>query len=58
MCSSIPLSETSPLWDSIDTFLRREDAERFIEEVPGDDPEIARHLRSRSGDARQTRSPR
>jgi hypothetical protein len=34
------------------TFLRREDAERFIEEVPGDHPGIARHLRSRSGGAR------
>ena len=27
------------------TFVRREDADRFIEEVRGDDPEIASNLR-------------
>jgi len=26
-------------------FIRREDAERFIEEVRGDDPELASYLR-------------
>jgi hypothetical protein len=29
----------------IDVFVRREDAERFIEEVRGDDPELAKPLR-------------
>jgi hypothetical protein len=34
------------LGDSIDVYVRREDAERFIEEVPGgDDPELAAQLR-------------
>jgi hypothetical protein len=39
------LSPTSPLGDSLDVFGRREDAERFIEEVRGDDPELAKPLR-------------
>jgi hypothetical protein len=39
------LSATSALGDSLDVFVRREDAERFIEEVRGDEPELARHLR-------------
>ena len=29
-------SPTSPLGDAIETFVRREDAERFIEEIRGD----------------------
>jgi hypothetical protein len=33
------------LGDSIDVFVRREDAERFIEEIRGDDPELAKPLR-------------
>jgi hypothetical protein len=33
------------LGDSIDVFVRREDAERFIAEVRGDDPELAKALR-------------
>ena len=37
--------QTSPLGDSLEVFIRREDAERFIEEVRGDDPEVASHLR-------------
>jgi hypothetical protein len=32
------LSPTSPLGDSLDIFVRRDDAERFIEEVRGDEP--------------------
>jgi hypothetical protein len=32
------LCEPSPL---VETFVRREDAERFVEEVRGDDPELA-----------------
>jgi hypothetical protein len=38
-------SPTHPLGDAIETFMRREDAERFIEEVRGDDPALASHLR-------------
>jgi hypothetical protein len=33
------------LGESIDVFVRREDAERFIEEIRGDDPELAKPLR-------------
>jgi hypothetical protein len=33
------------LGDSIDVFVRRQDAERFIEEIRGDDPELAKALR-------------
>jgi hypothetical protein len=39
------LSPTSSLGDSIDVFVRREDAERFIEQIRGDDPELAKPLR-------------
>ena len=34
-----------PLGAAIEAFIRREDAERFIEEVRGDDPELAGCLR-------------
>ena len=34
-----------PLGDDAETFIRREEAERFIEEVRGDDPEMAAKLR-------------
>jgi hypothetical protein len=38
-----------PLGDAVETFIRREDAERFIDEVRGDDPGgrelLARHHR-------------
>ena len=37
------LSLTSPLGDAAETFVRREDAERFVEEVRADEPE-AREL--------------
>jgi hypothetical protein len=39
------LSPDHPLGDAIETFIRREDAERFIEEVHGDDPDLASYLR-------------
>jgi len=39
------LSPDFPLGDSLEVYLRREDAERFIEEVRGDDPEAAAKLR-------------
>jgi hypothetical protein len=38
------LSPDFPLGDSLEVFVR-EDAERFIEEVRGDDPEVAAKLR-------------
>jgi len=38
-------SPDHPLGDAVETFVRREDAERFIDEVRGDDPELASYLR-------------
>jgi hypothetical protein len=38
-------SADHPLGDAVETFIRREDAERLIEEVRGDDPELASYLR-------------
>ena len=34
-----------PLGVELEVFIRRDDAERFIEEVRGDDPELASYLR-------------
>jgi hypothetical protein len=34
-----------PLGDAVETFLHREDAERFMEGVPDDDPNLASYLR-------------
>jgi hypothetical protein len=34
-----------PLGDAVETFSRREDAERFVDEVRGDDPQLAANLR-------------
>jgi len=42
---SAKLSPASPLGDAVETFIRRKDAERFMEEVRGDDPELASYLR-------------
>jgi hypothetical protein len=39
------LSARSPLGEAIDVFVRREEAERFIEEIRRDDPELAEPLR-------------
>ena len=39
------LSPDSPLGVELEVFIRREDAERFIEEVRGDDPDVAASLR-------------
>ena len=39
------LSPDFPLGVELEVFIRREDAERFIEEVRGDDPNLARCLR-------------
>lgn len=38
-------SPDHPLGDAIETFVRRQDAERFIEEVRSDDPDLASYLR-------------
>jgi hypothetical protein len=34
-----------PLGDAVETFVCREDAERFIDEIRGDDPDLASYLR-------------
>jgi hypothetical protein len=39
------LSSSTQLGEVVETFVRREDAERFVEEVPRDDSELAAHLR-------------
>jgi hypothetical protein len=39
------LNRTNPLGDAVETFIRREDAERFIEEARGNDAELASYLR-------------
>jgi hypothetical protein len=39
------LSPDFPLGDSLEVFVRREDAERFIEEVRDDDSKLAAYLR-------------
>jgi hypothetical protein len=44
LCRRRRLALTS-LGDSVDVFIRREDAERFIEEVRGGEPELAKSLR-------------
>ena len=38
-------SPDHPLGDAIETFMRREDAGRFIAEVRGDDTDLASYLR-------------
>jgi hypothetical protein len=39
------LSRDCPLGVDREVFVRREDAEQFIDEVRGDDPELASYLR-------------
>jgi hypothetical protein len=39
------LSPDFPLGDAVENFIRREDAERFIEEVRGDDPDLPSYVR-------------
>ena len=39
------LSPDFPLGVELEVFIRSEDAERFVEEVRGDDPEVAAKLR-------------
>ena len=38
-------SPDHPLGDAIETFVRREHAKRFVDEVRGDDPDLASYLR-------------
>lgn len=49
MCVYVILDEGSsaepPLGDAVETFIRREDAKRFIDEVRRDEPELAAYLR-------------
>ena len=49
-CSSTRSSTSAPALNTrsvtrIESFVQREDAERFIEEVRGDDPDLASYLR-------------
>jgi hypothetical protein len=46
------LSLDFPLGDSLEVFVRRENAERFVEEVRGDEPELASYLRIEEREAR------
>jgi hypothetical protein len=46
------ISPDFPLGDAIETLIRREDAERFVEEVRGDEPELACSLRIEGARAR------
>jgi hypothetical protein len=41
----VTLSPDFPLGVELEVFVRREDAERFVEEVRGDEPEMATKLR-------------
>jgi hypothetical protein len=43
--AEISLSPEFPLGVDLETFIRRDDAERFIEEVRGEDPDLASYLR-------------
>ena len=45
------LSPDFPLGVELEVFVQREDAERFIEEVRADDPELASYLRIELGSA-------
>jgi hypothetical protein len=38
-------SPDHPLGDAVEVLIRRADAERFIEETRGDEPELAAYLR-------------
>jgi hypothetical protein len=52
------LSPGFPLGDAIETFVRREDAERFIEEVRGDDPETREQAQGQGARAKGDHSRR
>jgi hypothetical protein len=47
-------SPEHPVGEAVEVFIRREDAERFIDEVRGNEPEFAaHHLRIESGSSRR-----
>jgi hypothetical protein len=46
------LSPTSLLGDAVETCIRRADAERFIDDVRADEPELGGHLRIEEREAR------
>ena len=46
------LSPTFPLGDALEVYVRREDAERFVEEIRGDEPELAESLRIKERELR------
>jgi hypothetical protein len=46
-----------PLGDAVETFIRLEDAERFIAEVRGDKPEMRRSARRANARLRVTADP-
>jgi hypothetical protein len=52
------LSPDFPLGNALEVFVHREDAERFIEEVRNDEPELASYLRieERELDLRQAQT--
>ena len=47
------LSPDVRLGDALEVFVRREDAERFIHDVRGDDPEAAASCELKSGSSRR-----
>jgi hypothetical protein len=49
------LSPTFPLGDALEVYVRRDDAERFIDEVRGDDPKLARDMRMEEAGASRGR---
>jgi hypothetical protein len=50
------LSPDFPLGDSLEVFVRREDAERFIENVLGDEPGTRGEAQDRGAGARSGRA--
>jgi hypothetical protein len=49
------LSPMSPLGDSLDVYVRCEETERFIEDIRGDEPELAKSLRIEEREPRWAR---
>lgn len=48
------LSPTFPLGDAVEVYVRREDAERFVEEVRRDEPDLAESVRIEGGSSGRT----
>jgi hypothetical protein len=53
---NVALSPDFPLRDAVETLIRREDAERFVEEIRGDDPDLASYRRIEERRARGGRA--